>query len=412
MKGLFVDCPTGLAGDMILGGLLDLGVPLDVIEKPIASFGLENSYKIRIEESSSYGFRGLKVHVDSLEIEPRTRFWKEIREKIIAAKISETLKDKIYRVFKSLAEAESFVHGQPIDTIHFHEIGAIDSLVDIVGVCAAIDYINPDEIICAVPSVGRGTVETLHGILPVPAPAVLEIANKYRLELLFGEDCPHGELTTPTGLALMAVMANRFARPLNIAVRATGVGLGHRSLDRPNILRICEFTNGQSKSPSLSDSNPGIFWQSLVSQEAWIDDATPEDISAFTTELRQAGAIDVVCQQVQMKKGRQGISLSALVSPEKASELRQLWLEKGFTFGLRERFEGRWVLPRRSGFVPSKWGPVKAKQIIRPSGSKYIKLEHDDLLRISLDSGNSLSEVRREVSFSLKDFSAEQDWTC
>ena len=225
IKGLFIDCPTGLAGDMILAGLLDLGVPLEIIESSLKLIGLDNSYKISIEESSSFGFRGLRIDVDSTEIESTRRCWGDIKKQIILANISKSLKDRIYRVFQALAEAESLVHGQSIEKVHFHEIGAIDSLVDIVGVCAAIEHINPDEIICAVPSVGRGMVNTSHGTLPVPVPAVLELAKKHKLELIFGDDCPEGELTTPTGLALMAILADRFSRPVQIGVR----GIGARS---------------------------------------------------------------------------------------------------------------------------------------------------------------------------------------
>ena len=410
MKGLFVDCPTGLAGDMILSGLLDLGVPLSVVESSLNKIGLENKYRITSESTTSYGFRGLRISVLPLESEPPKRLWHEIKNQIMSADISQRLRGRIYKVFQSLAEAEAKVHGESIEMVHFHEIGAIDSLVDIVGVCAAIEYINPSEIICAIPNVGCGKVDTSHGELSVPVPAVLELARKYQLEISYGANYSDGELTTPTGLALMAVLADRFTFPSSVRIRRIGIGLGHRSLGRPNFLRACEFSC--SDLLGTLDTANALVWQSLIIQEAWIDDLTPEDVSGLTTQLRDAGAIDVACHPVQMKKGRQGINLTVLMRPENAPALRYLWLEKGITLGLRERLEGRWVLPRRIGTVPSKWGPIKAKQTRRPSGAYFLKLEHDDLMRISLETGLHLEEIRREASFNLNEFSADNEWTC
>ncbi len=409
MTALFVDCPTGLAGDMLLAAFLDLGVPRAVIEAPLAALGLEQGYALTVAEDRSAGLRGLRLSVEGLELEPPHRLWHDIRALIMEADWSEPLRARVLTVFKALAEAEAAVHGHPIEQVHFHEVGMIDALVDVVGVCAAVEHLAPEQIVCAVPPAGRGKTATAHGFLPVPVPAVLELARRHQICLEVGDDLPACELTTPTGLALMAVLAERFGQPPSLRINAIGVGLGHRTLDRPNILRICEL-DGFARERS-EEEMAGLRWQPVVVQEAWIDDATPEDVAVFSDQLRDAGALDVVSEQVQMKKGRQGVSVKALVTAEQAPGLRVVWFSQGTTLGLREHSHGRWLLPRRGGSCPTPWGSVRVKQVRRPQGILTVKPEHDDLLRLSVETGHSLEELRREVLLASEDFVADEDWT-
>ncbi len=409
MTALFVDCPTGLAGDMLLAAFLDLGVPRAVIEAPLAGLGLEQGYALTVAEDRSAGLRGLRLSVEGLELEPPHRLWHDIRALIMEADWSEPLRARVLTVFKALAEAEAAVHGHPIEQVHFHEVGMIDALVDVVGVCAAVEHLAPEQIVCAVPPAGRGKTATAHGFLPVPVPAVLELARRHQICLEVGDDLPACELTTPTGLALMAVLAERFGQPPSLRINAIGVGLGHRTLDRPNILRICEL-DGFARERS-EEEMAGLRWQPVVVQEAWIDDATPEDVAVFSDQLRDAGALDVVSEQVQMKKGRQGVSVKALVTAEQAPGLRVVWFSQGTTLGLREHSHGRWLLPRRGGSCPTPWGSVRVKQVRRPQGILTVKPEHDDLLRLSVETGHSLEELRREVLLASEDFVADEDWT-
>ena len=409
MTALFVDCPTGLAGDMLLAALLDLGVPKSVVESPLAALGLEQAYGLEVNECRSQGLRGLRVSVESLEPEPPDRRWQVLRARIVEAAWPESLRQKVLGVFEALAEAEASVHGQEIDEVHFHELGAIDALVDVVGVCAAVEHLKPGRIICAIPPAGRGNVATSHGQLPVPVPAVLELARRHQIPLGAGDDLPVGELTTPTGLALMAVLSTEFGLPSSLGVRSIGVGLGHRRLDRPNLLRICELDELVPADSNASELE--MDWQSVVMQAAWIDDATAEDLATLSDQLRQAGALEVVTEQVQMKKGRQGISVKALVKPGQASDLRRVWFAYGPTIGLREHSLGRWRLPRRQGHCPTPWGLVRAKQVRRPSGQLTIKPEHDDLLRLSIETGEPLDVLRKEVLLRSADFVPEEDWS-
>ena len=403
MSALVIDCPTGLAGDMLLSALLDVGVPESVVHEPLHALGLDKSYGLKVEESQSGGLRGLRLTVSSEDPNPPHRRWSDLRRLISDASLSPSLKTKVLQVFQHLADAEATVHGCAPDQVHFHEIGAIDSLVDVIGVCAGFESLAPESFYCTAPPAGHGRVRTAHGVLPVPVPAVLELAKRHQLPLLTGEDLPAAELTTPTGLALMAVWADYFQRPSRMEVEAVGIGLGHRSLDRPNLLRLIRIREA-------SKTEPG--WQELVVQEAWIDDATAEELASLAQQLRLAGALDVVQEAVLMKKQRPGTSVIALTTPDQAADLRQVWWRHSPTIGLREREQGRWVLPRRCGMCASPWGTIRAKQTRRPDGTFTLKWEQDELQRVSAQAGLTVMELRDRLSLEAQAFVPEEDWQC
>ena len=401
MSALWIDAPTGLAGDMLLAALLDLGVDQAVVESPLAALGLAGRYRLTQHEARSGGLRGIRVDVQGLEDQPPHRQWSEIRDQIHAAALAPSLKQTVLAVFTRLAEAEATVHGTSAAAVHFHEVGAIDALVDVVGVCAAMQDLNPAEVVCSPLPAGSGTVSTAHGLLPVPVPAVLELARRHRIPLLQGGDLPTGELVTPTGLALVSVLADRFVAPDVLVAEKIGVGLGHRQLDRPNLVRLVLNT------PSV-DAVAGPRWESLVVQEAWIDDATPEEVAALANRLRDAGAIDVAVQPLLMKKGRSGQAITALVRDGDADEMRRLWLSAGSSIGLRERRQGRWVLPRRHGVLDTPWGPLAAKQVRRPDGRCTVKAEADALEALQASTGCGLDELRAAAAAA--PFVSTEDW--
>ena len=386
---------------MLLAGLIDLGVPLDVIEGPLAALGLAGMYRLDVREARSGGLRGRRVAVQGLEPDPPHRHWAEIRRQIHEAAMDPDLRTQVLKVFSALAEAEAAVHGCEAEAVHFHEVGAIDALVDVVGVCAAVRHLQPDGVSCTPPPTGHGSVRTAHGVLPVPAPAVLELARRHSVPLQHSEGFPPAELTTPTGLALMAILAEHFTPPSIFVPVAVGVGLGHRQLDRPNLLRI-------SRLQVEADVSSGLRWQPLVVQEAWIDDASPEDVAWLLARLRDAGALDAAVFPLQMKKGRPAQAVTALVNPEKADALRQVWLATGSSLGLRERQQGRWVLPRRSGTISTPWGILRAKQMRRPDGRCSVKPEADDLQRLSRTSGCSVEELR--LAAASVPFESDEPW--
>ena len=402
MTTLWVDAPTGLAGDMLLAGLLDLGVPISAIEEPLNSLGLAGCYRIDVVEARSGGLRGQRVSVTGLETQPPHRHWADIRQQIVDAPLSTALKERVLAVFTALAEAEATVHGSSTESVHFHEVGAVDALVDVVGVCAALHQLNPSRICCSPLPAGRGMVRTAHGLLPVPVPAVLELARRQRIPLIQSPNAPEGELVTPTGLALMAVWADGFVPPARFTPALVGIGLGHRELDRPNLVRL------------LLDSNPEELadvprWQSLVVQEAWLDDATPEDLALLLERLREAGAVDVAAHPLVMKKGRSGHAVIALVEPDVAEQVRQVWFNAGTSIGVRERLQGRWLLPRRIGLLDTPWGMLPAKQVKRPDGRCTVKPESDDLELMSRRTGCSVAELRTAAVAA--PFISDADWS-
>jgi len=401
-SALHIDCPTGLAGDMLLAALLDLGVPMAVVEASLARIGLEGLVRLDLREERSGGLRGRRLTVTGLESDPPHRHWGEIQARIQQSTLHPDLRQTVLAVFTALAEAEATVHGCTPDAVHFHEVGAIDALVDVVGVCAAVDHLAPQQISCAPPPAGRGSVQTAHGLLPVPVPAVLELARAHQLPLRHEPSLPEGELTTPTGLALVAVLAQTFTPPPLFTASAIGIGLGHRSLDRPNLVRLMLMqVSGQQE--------PAPRWQPLVVQEAWIDDASAEDIAWLLDRLRQAGALDVACQSLQMKKGRSGVAVTALGLTEQAPQLRRIWFEAGPSIGLRERQQGRWLLPRRAGTLSTPWGVLTAKQVRRPDGRCTVKPEADALQRLSQASGCSVADLRAAAQAA--SFESEEPWT-
>ena len=407
MTTLWVDAPTGLAGDMLLAGLLDLGIPISAIEEPLNSLGLAGCYRIDVAEARSGGLRGKRVSVMGLEDQPPHRHWADIRQQIVEASLPTSLKDRVLAVFTALAEAESTVHGSSMESVHFHEVGAVDALVDVVGVCAALDQLNPARIFCSPLPAGRGTVRTAHGLLPVPVPAVLELARRHQVPLQQSPDAPAGELVTPTGLALMAVWADRFVPPARFTPALVGVGLGHRELDRPNLVRLILDTADQDS--TYQELTDAPRWQSLVVQEAWLDDATPEDLALLMERLREAGAVDVAAHPLVMKKGRCGHGVIALVEEDAAERVRQVWFNAGTSIGVRERRQGRWLLPRRSGLLDTPWGMLPAKQVKRPDGRLTVKPEADDLELMSRRTGCSVADLRAAAVAA--PFISEADWS-
>ena len=397
MSLALLDVPTGIAGNMLLASLLDLGVPEEVIHGPLARLGLEGRYRLQLEERRSGGLRGLHLAVEATEAEPGHRAWGELRPLLAGGALEPALQERVLAVFTLLAEAEAAVHGHAPEQVHFHEVGAIDALVDIVGVCAALLHLEVEHLVMGVPPAGHGTVATAHGLLPLPAPAVLEIARRRGLPLGSSEGFPPGELTTPTGLALAAVWAQRFGPAPSAVPLRVGVGLGSRRLDRPNLLRLVLARPLAEPAGPGGGEAEGALLETLLQQQAQIDDATPEDLAFLIEELRRAGALEVFSQPVAMKKGRPGVLLTVLAPPATGPLLRRVWWRHGTTLGVREQEQRRWCLPRQSEVVDTHLGPVRIKWACLPDGRRRVKPEHDDLVALARRHDSSLEQVRSLV---------------
>ena len=406
MEEILIECSPGVSGDMLLGAFYDLGVPKDEIEKKLACFGLENLYYLNFRESQNCSIRGIKVDVEKVD-QSTKRDWKSIKNLILKAQLEEQLKKRIYEVFESLAKAEGRVHGINPEEVHFHEIGAIDSLVDIIGVCTSIEYLKPKKVFCNEPTLGKGFIQADHGKLSIPSPAVIELLRKKSIKVISSIDSIEGELSTPTGIALLCNLVESFQIPYKYSIDSYGVGLGNLNLPCPNLVRILKIN---SSDENLIDQKISPRYEEICVQEAWIDDQTSEELSNLIEKFRKEGAYDVSSQTINMKKNRIGFSIQVILPIKKQVYFRKIWFEFSTTIGLRERKQARWVLLRRKGECLTTFGKIKFKQSIKPNGSIYMKPENDEILRLQIENNKTAEEVRNIIRESCKEFKAFEDW--
>tara|TARA_Y100001968_G_scaffold178382_1_gene163281 strand:+ start:2210 stop:3436 length:1227 start_codon:yes stop_codon:yes gene_type:complete len=407
MVSIFVDCSLGISGDMLVSAFFNLGVPRSIFVENLVSLKIDKEYSLNFHEKDSEGIKGILCKKIELQNEEIKRSLNDIKGLLFESSLNHFVKGKAIQVFEILAKAESIVHGLPITDVHFHELGSIDSIIDIVNVCSAIDFLKPEKIYFSNPPAGKGVVSSSHGLLPVPVPTVLEIAKQNKIPLIVFEDKYNGEITTPTGIALMAAFVDKIEQPEKINIKNIGIGLGQKNISRPNFLRVILIEKNEA---DMHKNNQPVY-ENIISQEAWIDDSTPEDIAILIERLRIAGAIDVVSNSVDMKKSRKGVCIKVIVHPDKETLLREIWFNYSTTIGLRESTIKRWILPRRKGKHKTKFGEITFKQAMRPNGKISIKIEHKDLTQISLNTGLSIEDIRQEVFMELSDFYELEDWS-
>ena len=399
MKSIFIDCSLGISGDMLVSALFDLGVPSSVFLDNLANLGIDKRYNLDFEERHSAGIKGILCTRKQIHFKESSRSLEDVKKLILNSGLNNYVKIKSIKVYEILAESEAIVHGIPISKVHFHELGSIDSIIDIVNVCSAIDFLKPEKIYFSHPPSGKGVVTTSHGLLPVPVPTVLEIAKQNKIPLMFFEDKYIGEITTPTGIALIATFIDKFDELGSINTKKIGIGLGTKNISRPNFLRVILIEKNDN---SIANNNQ--IYETIIFQEAWIDDSTPEDIAILIERLRSAGAIDVVSYSVDMKKNRKGICIKAIVYPQNEALLREVWFNYSTTIGLRENKINRWILPRKIRRHKTRYGEINFKQVIKPNGKTSLKIEHEDLAAISLSNGIPIEEIRQRLSMELSDF--------
>ena len=407
MEDVLIECSPGISGDMLLGAFYDLGVPKKVIEQPLIDLGLKDQYHLEFKESKSCSIRGIKAKVENIDCTPINRTWRSIKELILNGHLEDNLRQIIYEVFESLAIAEGKVHGIKSEDVHFHEIGAIDSLVDIIGVCAALNYLNPNRVFCNEPMLGRGFVQTEHGKLSVPPPAVIELIRQKNIKVLASFDSVEGELSTPTGIALLSNLVDDATPPSKYSINSYGVGIGNLKFPFPNLVRVYKISSVED---SFFNKRNNPKCEKISIQESWIDDQTPEDISNFVEKLRIEGAYDVSYQAINMKKNRVGFAIQVILPIEKNEYFRQLWFDYSNTIGVRERTQSRWILLRRRGEISTTFGNIKVKQTLKPDGSITMKPENDEVLRLKLKHKISADEIRKIIKESGKNFKVIENW--
>ena len=374
MKILQFDSTGGASGDMILACLIDLGADRDAIQAQVAAMSIGH-FEIHADPVTENGMRGTRVRVEIAEHSTGHdhghaphRGFNDIRTLIEASGLPQAVKQNSIGVFRRLAEAEAHVHRSTVDQVHFHEVGAVDSIVDIVGSCLAIHLLGVEAVAVGPLPAGYGTVSTAHGILPVPAPATVELLKGHAV---VQTDEPY-ELVTPTGAALLTTWMAMAAPPAGSRLAAAGYGFGHRKLaHRPNLLRALLL--------DAPASEPG--GDSCLVLECNLDDITPELIGALTQRLLASGAMDVFTTPVQMKKQRPGTLLTVLCHPAQRDALVDVLFRESTTFGVREHLTRRTVLERRHIEVRTPYGTVRVK-VGRWQGEDVTRSpEYEDCIR-------------------------------
>jgi len=378
MKILYFDCFSGISGDMTLAALLDLGLPEDKLRKELEKLGLEN-YSLEIHRGSRSGIAALSLEVRMGPKEERHRHFSDIRRMIEGSSLEPGVKDSSLAIFQRLAEAEAKVHKKSLEEVHFHEVGAVDSIVDIVGTAVGINHFKPEVIYSSELPMGRGFVQCQHGRLPLPAPATLEILKGYPVQSVDLE----GELVTPTGAAIIATLSAQ-ARPFpSLSVQGIGYGMGKKEFpDRPNLLRLV-----------LGEGTEIYQADRAAVLESNIDDMNPEFYDFLMERLFQGGALDVSFSPVMMKKNRPGTLLRVIAEEKDAERLSEVILRESTTLGVRSYPVRRKKLPREILEVETRLGKVRVKV----SGDKRFQPEYDDCRRIALEKGIPIQEVYREV---------------
>ena len=445
MRVAYLDCFSGMSGDMFLGALIDAGVPAALFEETVAALNI--GARLEIARVTRSGITATKVDVYSHGEKdlPREVYWqqrkqvehhdhthehshsyqpvellehnfgtdipraapapqthvhdhpehehhhgrglKEIRQIISATRISDAAKRAALSIFEALAAAEAKIHNSDIEHVHFHEVGAVDALVDIVCAAVGAGALAVDEFICSPLNVGGGTVNCAHGTLPVPAPATVELllgAPVYSSDV-------QAELVTPTGAAIVKVLATKFSSFPAITIQRTGYGAGSRDFPQhPNVVRL-----------TIGDSQPATSYglnQEIISVlEANLDDLNPQVFGYVMDRLFEEGALDVFGLPVQMKKNRPGMLLTVLCNPADASKLEKLIFAETTTLGVRRRQEQRQILERKWTTVTTRWGSVRLKIASMNGDITNYAPEYEDCRRIAMEEHVPLKSVMQEA---------------
>jgi pyridinium-3,5-bisthiocarboxylic acid mononucleotide nickel chelatase len=379
MKIAYFDAFSGISGDMTVGALLDAGADFSVLEAALVSLNLGAS--VRVEKTKRKGISASKFHVEGGE-QKAHRHLSHIIKILDAAALNDSVKQKALAVFQVLGEAEAKSHAVPIEKVHFHEVGAVDSICDIVGACVCLDSLGIDAIRSSAINTGSGTVKTEHGVLPVPAPATAELL---RGKPVYARG-PEMELTTPTGAALLAGLGATFGPLPAMTIQATGHGAGDRDFpEHANVLRVI-----------LGDVQQARESTTIRVLETNVDDSTPEVLGYAMERLLEAGALDVTLTPIYMKKNRPATLLRVLANLEDEDKLAQLVLAETSALGLRLYTAERRVQPRQFERVETSFGSVRIKA--EPGGG--FAPEYEDCRELARAAGVPLKAVLAEASAS------------
>ncbi len=381
MKVAYFDCFAGISGDMTLGALVDAGLSFAALKSELDKLSVRE-FTLSQRRVEKHGIAGTKIDVNAREGHVH-RHLKDVLEIINSSSISASAKEKAARVFQKLAEAEAKIHGTTIEAVHFHEVGAVDAIVDVVGAIVGLELLEIEAIYASKFRFGSGHTRGAHGAMPVPVPAVVEMTKGFPSERT---NIPY-ELVTPTGAALLTALASNIGEKIQLRTESTGYGAGTRDVEQvPNLLRveIGELVaDPRTDFPVLLETN--------------IDDMTPEIYGYLIDRLFEAGARDAFLTPVIMKKGRPGIQLTVLADPNKETELTELIFSETTTLGIRRLPIQRHILERRTDTVQTPYGPIRVK-IADIGGKQRITPEYDDCVRIAREKQVPILDVYKAVN--------------
>jgi uncharacterized protein (TIGR00299 family) protein len=382
MKIAYFDTIAGISGDMALGAFVNAGVPFDELNKELQALGI-GGFELQARHIERNGMVATKVDVVISEQPNYHRHIKDIEELIDKSSFTDNVKERSKKIFREVAIAESKVHSTAIEKVHFHEVGAIDSLVDIVGVSICLEKLGIQAIYSSPIKVGNGgMVKSQHGVLPVPTPATMEILKDYPILLT---DVPF-ELTTPTGAAIIKALSQGVLTTEKIQISAIGYGAGGREIEQlPNLLRVF-----------IGNLEPNYLADEIVSIETNIDNMNPEIYPYVIEKLISAGAHDAYLTPILMKKGRPGIILSALAERTKIDRLLDIIFRETTTLGVRIQPVERKKLPRSTKPVQTSFGIISAK-VITIDGKEQLRIEFEECKRIAAENNLPLAEVYRKL---------------
>jgi uncharacterized protein (TIGR00299 family) protein len=383
MKIAYLDCFSGISGDMFIGALIDAGFPIEELRKVLQSLPLEG-YSLeatREERNHLFGTR-FKVKV-SRDPQPYRRF-SDIRDLMLAGNLSPSVRDKSIAIFESIAVEEGRIHGCPAEEVHFHEVGAVDSIVDIVGTVLGMEYLGIVTACASSLPLGSGFVETAHGRIPLPAPATVALLKGIPVH----DSGLKEELVTPTGAALVKGLIHSFGFLPPMVIEKVGYGVGSRTLtDRPNLLRIL-----------IGQEQGGAHEETVVILESNLDDTNPEWLGFLMERLFEAGALDVVFSPGYMKKNRPAVLLHVMGKPQHKDKLMEILFLESTTLGVRFHYMQRRILERSLTEIDSPWGRIKVKKVVRPDGSFRLLPEFEECRRIAKEKTLPLKDVYRWIS--------------
>ncbi|MBU1163694.1 MAG: nickel pincer cofactor biosynthesis protein LarC [Proteobacteria bacterium] len=376
----YFDCFCGISGDMTLGAFIDIGVPLSWLKDSLTKIPLKD-FDLSAESISRSGIKAQRVHVITKNTS-RSRHYAEIKDLVKNSPLPKKVKEKSLEIFERLAIAEAEIHGQPKEKVHFHELGGIDAIVDIVGTALCLEYLSIEKVVASKIPLGNGFVSCRHGTLPVPAPATLSILKGTPV---YGTEIPY-ELVTPTGAAIITSLADSFGNIPDMIVEKTGYGAGKRELKTiPNLLRIIIGTSANHMSDYQKDRISVV--------ETCIDDMNPEFFGFVMDRLFDEGALDVYLIPVVMKKNRPGTMMQVLCMEDRKKSIINRILSETTSLGVRYYDVQRTKLVRENITIKTSYGNIQVKRVKDPSGSVRLVPEYEVCKKIALEKEIPLKTV-------------------